>query len=151
MICNIAKNDIYFGDNSAKYADRELDINTREQKFSGKSHFVVVVRGTQIAFLEQYSYSLEDMGTYAHDSVISLTKPVDMTKGIENPNLNNINNQYRDLCDKAIGFPFSSEVPDNLPGTYYVFDLIRDADACQAYLHYISTNLPRIHHIDRAI
>jgi hypothetical protein len=151
MISNIAKNDLYTGDNSGKYADRELDINTREQKFSGKSHFVVAVRGTQIAFLEQYSYSLDDMGTYAYDSIIPLTKPVDMTSGIENPDLNNINNQYRDLCDKTTLFPFSSEVDNNLPGTYYVFDLVKDADACQAYLDYISNNLPRIHHIDRAI
>jgi hypothetical protein len=36
----------------------EFDKNTREIKFTGSSQFVILIRGTQIAFLERYSYEL---------------------------------------------------------------------------------------------
>lgn len=42
---------------SGEYTE-EFDINTREIKFTGSSQFVILIRGTQIALLERYSYDL---------------------------------------------------------------------------------------------
>lgn len=64
------------------YAENELYINTREQKLSGKSQFVVLVQGCEIAFLERYDYSLEETGTLAHNCIVPLTKPVYLITGI---------------------------------------------------------------------
>lgn len=151
MVQNVAESGFYTAGNSTEYTNELLDEN-RVLQFAGGSQFVILVRGTQIAFLEQYNFSLEDKGCVAKHCLVPLTMPVFVTNGIENPNLYNIMAQYRSLCDPRILFPYgpsSGIIFGNHPfyGRHYVFDLIKNYEACQALLSHISTELPRIHRL----
>nr|YP_009379211.1 hypothetical protein [Leptogium hirsutum]ARQ27105.1 hypothetical protein [Leptogium hirsutum] len=151
MVQNVAKSGFYTAGYSTEYTNELLDEN-RVMQFAGGSQFVILVRGTQIAFLEQYNFSLEEKGCVAKHCLVPLTMPVFVTKGIENPDLYNIMPQYRSLCDPRILFPYgpsSGIIFGNHPflGKHYVFDLIKNYEACQTLLWYISRNLPRIHRL----
>ena len=129
---------------------KEFNKNKTEIKFSGSSLFVVIIRGTQIALLERYTYALSDFDIPCKKQMVPLTQAVDKTKGIENPRLAAIMDKYRDMCDKTLEFPYDQlvEVPPNFPGKYYVFDLINNSDACHELFQYISSELPRLHFLE---
>lgn len=132
--------------NEGEYT-KEFNYTTRDMIFSGSSQFVILIRGTQIAFLERYCYSLEDYLENYSGCMIPLTMPIDKTKGIENPRLAQIMTNYRHLCDITKPFPYKMEEGNNLnfPGKYYVFDLLLHSDACHELFMYVSSELPRLH------
>ena len=80
--------------------------------------------------------------------MVPLTMLVDKTKGIENPRLVQIMNNYRHLCDKTKPFPYENDVGNNFPGKYYVFNLIDHHEACHELFKYVSSELPRLHSIN---
>ena len=123
--------------------EEEFDPHTKELKLTGSSQFVILVRGTRIAFLERYNYSFMNTNVNAHNGIIPLTVPVDTTYSIENPRLAAIMDKYRHLCFEDTEFPFCTG--NNVTGKYYVFDLIAHPEACQALFIYIISELPRIH------
>ena len=135
-----------------EYVD-EFDEITRQIKCSGSSQFVILIRGTQIAFLERYSYTLESVDAKGSVCMVPLTMPVDKTNGIENPRLASIMNNYRHLCikNKNLEFPYDvfedddEDNNDDFPGKYYVFDLLKHPDACHELFMYVSSELPRLH------
>jgi hypothetical protein len=147
MIKQIEASSIYTIGNVGEYTE-EFDENTREIKFTGSSQFVILIRATKIAFLERYSYDLNTVNVNGWNCVVPLTKPVDKTKGIENPRLVQIMSNYRHLCDNTKPFPYEEEVVNNYLGKYYVFDLIAHHDACHELFVYVSSELPRLHSID---
>lgn len=124
------------------------ELINREIQFTASSQFVILIRGTKIAFLERYSYELGTMGVKSWRCMVPLAMPVDTSMGIENPRLASIMFRYRHLCDTSIPFPYSEEVDDKFLGKYFVLDLIDHFDACHELIMYVGSELPRVHVIE---
>ena len=145
MLKQINDSSLFTLGDEGHYTD-EFDKDTCELKFTGSSQFVILIRGTEIAFLERYSYSLSDLGVDAWHTMVPLTMPVDTSQGIENPRLKHIMSKYRGSCKKRWEFPFLPlNNGSNITGKYFVFDLITDHDACHELFMYVSSELPRLH------
>jgi len=124
----------------------QLDYSTitREINFANGSKFVLLFRGTMVAFLEVYPYNLSSIGVEGMLNIIPLTVPVG-EGGMENPVLKDIMDRYRDLCIEGIIFPYTTySLTTNLK-TKYVFDLVEHSEACHLLFQYISSESPRIH------
>ena len=145
MMKQIENSSMFTLGDEGHYTD-EFDKDTCELKFTGSSQFVILIRGTQIAFLERYSYSLSDLGVNAWHSMVPLTMPVDTSQGIENPRLKHIMSKYGGSCNEVTEFPFGEG--SNIPGKYFVFDIITNHDACHELFMYVSSELPRLHIIN---
>lgn len=146
MIEQISISTMYTIGDRGEYTN-EFNTNSREILFTGSSQFVILCRGTKVAFLERYSYDLDDLGVQGKGCMVPLTMPVNKRLGIENPRLVEIMNRHRHLCDGGIAFQYDRPLANNL-GKYYVFDLILHPDACHELFQYVSSELPRLHVLD---
>jgi len=128
-----------------------------EYKFDGPSMFHIIIRGRKIGFFERYNYIsvLNDEHVVHYKGIKPLTQKIPSHTGVtENPNLELLEYAMWGAAEKSDyidTFPYKDKRISDLnkeqveSGTYYIFDILDDADIVHELLFYMRSNLPRVH------
>lgn len=135
----------------------EGEYSGNEYKFDGPSMFHIIIRGRKIGFLERYNYRcvLDEESVLHYKGIIPLTQKIPSYTGVtENPNLDLLQHAMWSAAEKddyKDTFPYKDKrindqnKEQEQSGTYYIFDILDDADIVHELFFYMRSNLPRVH------